>query len=121
MAMIDVFQDTMHAIVTVKTQVAVIAFVLTFLAALIIKSATDSTSLAALFVPALGFGCLVGVYSFKMAGVALSSSKDANVIAAAGIGMVVALVLMLIVVRIFGKFRDMTRPIDLAGRTQQLD
>ena len=117
--MTENFSDTFHAIVTVKTQVAVIALVLTGFAALFIKNATDSTGFAALFVPAIGFGCLAGVYGFKMAGIALSTSREANIIASAGFGMVVAFLIMLAIVRFLGAVRDMSRPIDLAGRIQE--
>ena len=119
--MSETLADAIYAIVNVKMQVAMIALALTGLAALFIKSATDSTGFAMLFIPALAFGCLVGVYGCKMAGIVVSSSKDTNIIATAGFGMVVAFILMLVLVRIGGIVRDITRPIQLDGRTQELD
>ncbi len=115
------FADTLYEIFNVKTEVLMFALVLTGFGAMFIKSATDSSGFAALFIPALAFGCLVGVYGCKMVGLVVSSSKDSNVIATAGIGMVLAFVVMLGFVRIGGILRDITRPINLDGRTQETE
>jgi hypothetical protein len=113
--------ETLYAIMNVKVQVAAIALVLTSFASLFIKNATDSFGFAALFAPALTFGCLVGVYGCKTAGITFSTSPDANIIATAGAGMVLAFLTMLTLVRIGGSVRDIARPVDLGGRAQELD
>jgi hypothetical protein len=120
--MSEAFADTIYSIINVKMQVAGIALVLTALAALFIKNATDSTGFAALFVPAMALGCLLGVYGCKMSGIVISATnKDSNIIATAGFGMVVAFIVMLVVVRLGGIVRDFSRPINLDGRLQDLE
>jgi hypothetical protein len=117
----DTVADTLFGIVNVKLQVAVIALVLTAFGALFIKNATDSTGFAALFVPAIMLGCLIGVYTFKMLGIVVSTTKDTNIIATAGIGMVLAFIVMVGLVRAAVMIGDATRPINLDGRTQETE
>jgi hypothetical protein len=115
------FTDTLYAIFNVKMQVAFFALLLVGFATLFIKNATDSAGFAALFVPALVLGCFAGVFICKMAGVVVTGHKDANVIATASMGMLIAFIIMVGFVRAGGAVRDLSRPLDLDGRTQELD
>ena len=65
-----------------------------------LRSMTQSTFLALVYTPALAVGALAANYLYRINYIELSSDRDANVVVASAIGVILALMIMLVATRI---------------------
>lgn len=91
---------------------------LAILAGVLIHTMSSSQMVTFIFAPVLAIGGLAGAHVFQQVGIYVSPDKDSNVVVAAGAGMIVTLLALLVVTRLAFVLRDFSRPIELAGRTQ---
>jgi hypothetical protein len=97
--MLSEFFETFNIILKVDVFTISVVGVLSAWAGIIIRHMTDSTALAAIFMPAIYLGALVGIWGFRELDIVFSFDKDSNTIISACGGMIVAMLFMLIAVR----------------------
>lgn len=73
---------------------------LTLLVFVVMRAMLPVKSLAIVFVPAIFWGGLCGIYGMRELGFVASSERSANIVATATIGMVAALVIVMLTVRL---------------------
>ena len=66
----------------------------------LLRSMTQSTFLSLVYTPALAVGALAANYLYRVNYIELSSNRDANVVVASAIGVILALMIMLVATRI---------------------
>jgi hypothetical protein len=93
-------RDFVWKITTIDYFTGVVVCCMVMTVFFIIRSMTESTFRALFWSPVLGFGALVANYLFRENAYMAVSDKDANIVAASAIGIIVALVLMLVAARI---------------------
>ena len=71
-----------------------------FAAFCMLRSMTKSTVLSLIYTPALVVGALAANYLYRINYIELSSNRDANVVVASAIGVIMALMIMLVATRI---------------------
>ena len=71
-----------------------------FTAFWLLRSITKSTFLSLVYTPALAIGALAANYLYRINYIELSSNRDANVVVASAIGVILALMIMLVATRI---------------------
>jgi hypothetical protein len=72
---------------------------LTLLVFVVMRAMLPVKSLAIVFAPVIFWGGLCGIYGMRELGFVASSERSANIVATATIGMVVALVIVMLIVR----------------------
>lgn len=113
--------DTLNAIINVNFTTAMIVAALVVVSAAIFRETTDSNMMTAFFVPFVTFGALTSIYGLSRAGILFSSQKDANSVVSSGIGIIVAFMIMLILIRSWVAICDLRRPPDASGRLLDTD
>jgi hypothetical protein len=93
--------ETLDGILLANTYTYSVVGVLTVFAGLLVRHMTSSTALAIIYAPALAFGALAGVYYCREIGLIVTFDNNANIVATAGIGMLVACMVMLVLTRLF--------------------
>jgi hypothetical protein len=84
---------------------------LTVLVTVVMRAMLPVKSLALVFAPVIFWGGLCGIYAMREVGFVATAEKNANVIATATIGMVVALVLMILLVRFLEAVTRIRKPL----------
>ena len=92
--------DTFLRLTNVDDYAFTVVVCMIFVAFWLLRSMTQSTSLALLYTPALGVGALAANYLYRTNYLMLSSDRDSNVVVASAIGDIAALLIMLIATRI---------------------
>ncbi len=113
--------DTLMAIVNVNFVTAMIVVALTVGAGLIFRELTNSNLMTAALVPLLAFGALCSIYALGQAGIFFTTNKESNAVVSSGVGMILALLIMLGAIRSRFAFGEMRRPPDAAGRLQDAE
>ncbi|MBL8847631.1 MAG: hypothetical protein JNN24_17855 [Hyphomicrobium zavarzinii] len=73
---------------------------LTLLVFMVMRAMLPVKGLAAVFAPAIFWGGLTGIYALNNLGFSVSTEKSANIVVQAGLGMIVALLVMLALTRL---------------------
>lgn len=84
---------------------------LTALVFVIMRTMLPVKSLSLVFAPAVFWGGLCGLYTLSMLGISFTADKSVNGIISATIGMIVALLLMIVLVRLVGAVFRMRTPL----------
>jgi hypothetical protein len=113
--------STLNAILSVNFTTALIVASLVVASAAIFRETTDSNMMTAVFVPFVTFGALTSIYVLSQAGILFTGQKDANSVVSSGIGIIVAFIIMLAVIRSWVAICDLRRPPDASGRLLDSD
>ena len=97
--MLQTLTEILSDILAADTFTYIVIGFLAVLAGVMIKAMTDSLALTLMFTPMIAFGALAGVYACREAGLVFTTDHESNIILTAGVGMVVAVALMLLLVR----------------------
>ncbi|MEQ1578331.1 MAG: hypothetical protein ABL894_11830 [Hyphomicrobium sp.] len=108
--------DMLNAILHVNFMTAIVVALLSASAGVIFREATNSNLMTAILVPVLAFGSLLSIYTLGQAGIFFTSQKEANAVVSSSVGMILALVAVLCVIRVSIAIGDMRRPPDAQGR-----
>lgn len=73
---------------------------LTLLVFMVMRAMLPVKGLAVVFAPAIFWGGLTGIYALSQLGFSVSTEKSANLVVQAGLGMIVALLVMLVLTRL---------------------
>ncbi len=84
---------------------------LTFLVVLVMRAMLPVKGLAFVFAPAIFWGGLSGIYAMREAGLVIATEPAANDVATATLGMIVAVVIMLLLVRLAGALVRISKPL----------
>jgi hypothetical protein len=84
---------------------------LTALVFLIMRAMLPVKSLATVFAPGLFWGGLVGIYTLRQLAFVISSERSAHIMAASAVGMIVALLVMVVLVRLVQSVNRIRNPL----------
>ena len=93
--------EFLREIISVDLFTVLVVGVLSTWAGIIIRHMSESTFLALIFTPAIGFGALTGIYACRELEIVFSTNQNSNLITSLSIGMIVAMFIMLLVTRIW--------------------
>jgi hypothetical protein len=113
--------DTLNDIVNVNFVTALVVITMSVGSGVIFREVTNSNLLTVLLVPALAFGALVSIYAMSMAGVFFTSNHESNTVVTSSVGMILALLIVLGLIRLRLAYGDMKKPPDPAGRLRESD
>jgi hypothetical protein len=109
--MLQTLTDILSDILAADTFTWVVVSFLAVLAGVMIKAMTDSLALTLLFTPMFAFGALAGIYACREVGLVFTTEHESNVILTAGVGMVAAVALMLLLVRLGFLVSHQSKPV----------
>jgi hypothetical protein len=98
--------ETLEMILAATPFTYSVTLALVLWASLIVRTMTDSTQMALLLAPFIGFGALAGVYFFREYEIVVSSDRESNIIATAAGGMCITMLIMLVFGRICRHISD---------------
>lgn len=113
--------ETLSFILNVNFITALAVVTLSAGSGFILREMTESNLMTTIAVPLLGFGALISIYCLGQAGFFFTSEKRANDLMSSSLGMILALLLMLLAIRIWGRVLDLRRPPDPDGRRLDTD
>jgi hypothetical protein len=114
-AMLQTLSDILRDSFAADTFSYIVVGFLAVLAGVMVKAMTDSWPLTILFTPVIWFCALAGIYACRVAGLIFTPDRESNLILSAGAGMVVAVALMLLLVRIGFLMGDQRKPVRRAS------
>jgi hypothetical protein len=94
---------------------------LTALVFAVMRAMLPVKSLAFVLAPAVFWGGLSGIYTLSLLGIYFTTDKSANVIVSAAIGMVAALFLMIVLLRLLGSLFRIRTPLTRTADTAHLE
>jgi predicted membrane channel-forming protein YqfA (hemolysin III family) len=96
----------------------VIVGILALMAAAVIQSTTSSLSFAALYLPAIAFGGLAGIYAVRAADIPLSHDVHTDVVLSAAAGTLAGLAVMMALTRLIHTLIRIRKPVTTQTRRQ---
>lgn len=103
--------DILGAILNASTLTYWVAATMTVAAGSIVHIMTASWTITGVFVPAVWFGGLAGVYAFRAAGITLMPEQETNIVLTACAGMIVAALLVFLCIRCVYALGDLKKPV----------
>lgn len=109
--MLESLTDLLQSILAADTFSYIVVGVLAVLASVMVKAMTESWPLTILFAPVIWFLALAGIYACREANVVFTTDHESNIILSAGVGMIAAVGLMLLLVRIGFLMGEQRKPV----------
>ncbi len=92
--------DFLNRAITVDTYTMVVVAMLAGWAGVLTMHVLSRTLLALVFVPGFVIGALIANYVFELAGIYPTADAETNIVAACTVGIIIALFVLLIVMRV---------------------
>jgi hypothetical protein len=113
--------DLLNDILNVNFMTALVVITMSVGSGVIFREVTNSNFLTVLLVPTLAFGALVSIYAMSMAGMFFTTSRNSNTVVTSSLGIILALIIVLALIRLRMAVGDLTRAPDPDGRLRDSD